>query len=503
MPAATVTPAQRQSLRETFKRPAWLRTEILAGLVVALALIPEAIAFALIADVDPKVGLYAAGVMAISISFLGGRPAMISAATAATALVIAPIVAEHGVQFLFATVILAGILQILFGIIGVAKLMRFIPQSVMTGFVNALAILIFVAQLPDLIDVPWAVYPLFALGLSIIFLWPRVSAAIPAPPVAIRGVTPIVVIFGIDVPPVADKGGLPNELPFFLIPGVPFPLETLQIILPAALTMAIVGLLESLMTAQLVDNITDTPSNKTRESVGQGTSNILAGSFGGLGGCAMIGQTMINVRASGARTRLSTFIAGLALMILAVGLGDIVGMMPMAVLVAVMVYVSYATFEWHSIAPRTLKNMPVSETVIMLITVIPTVITGNLAVGVGLGVLAAMIAFVRHVSHFTYVTRSIDDAATTGTYLVTGQLFFASSHDLANQFEYALDPDNVVIDLRQANIWDQSTAAALDAIHERYTERGKTVEFLGLRKPFPLGRQRTHSEAGPADSPDV
>ena len=503
MSAAQVTPAQRQSVRETFKRPAWLRTEILAGLVVALALIPEAIAFALIADVDPKVGLYAAAVMAMSIAFVGGRPAMISAATAATALVIAPVVASHGVQYLFATVILAGILQILFGFIGVAKLMRFIPQSVMTGFVNALAILIFIAQLPDLIDVPWAVYPLFALGLIIIFLWPRVSAAIPAPLVAIVVVTLLVVIFSIDVPTVADKGELPNELPFFLIPDVPFTLETLQIILPAALTMAIVGLLESLMTAQLVDNITDTPSNKTRESVGQGTSNILAGFFGGMGGCAMIGQTMINVRASGARTRLSTFIAGLALMILAVGLGDIVGMMPMAVLVAVMVYVSYATFEWHSIAPRTLKNMPVSETVIMLITVIPTVITGNLAVGVGLGVLAAMIAFVRHVSHFAHVTRSIDDAATTGTYLVTGQLFFASSHDLANQFEYALDPDNVVIDLRQANIWDQSTAAALDAIHERYTERGKTVEFLGLRKPFPLGRQRTHSEAGPADSPDV
>ena len=255
--------------------------------------------------------------------------------------------------------------------------------------------------------------------------------------------------------------------------------------------MAIVGLLESLMTAQLVDNITDTPSNKTRESVGQGTSNILAGFFGGMGGCAMIGQTMINVRASGARTRLSTFIAGLSLMILAVGLGDIVGMMPMAVLVAVMVYVSYATFEWHSIAPRTLKNMPVSETVIMLITVIPTVITGNLAVGVGLGVLAAMIAFVRHVSHFAHVKRDLDDD--TARYLVTGQLFFASSHDLANQFEYALDPDNVVIDLRQANIWDQSTAATLDAIHERYTERGKTVEFLGLRKPFPLGRSTTEA----------
>ncbi|GAA2029121.1 SulP family inorganic anion transporter [Yaniella flava] len=489
MSVAPVTPVQRQSVRETFKRPAWLRTEILAGLVVALALIPEAIAFALIADVDPKVGLYAAAIMAMSIAFLGGRPAMISAATAATALVIAPVVASHGVEYLFATVILAGILQILFGVIGVAKLMRFIPQSVMTGFVNALAILIFVAQLPDLIDVPWAVYPLFALGLAIIFLSPRVTAVIPAPLVAIVVVTLIVVIFSIDVPTVEDKGELPSELPVFLIPDVPFTLETLQVILPAALTMAVVGLLESLMTAQLVDNITDTGSSKTRESVGQGGANILSGFFGGMGGCAMIGQTMINVRASGARTRISTFVAGVFLMILSVGLGDIVGMMPMAVLVAVMVYVAYATFEWHSIAPRTLKNMPVSETVIMLITVIPTVVTGNLAIGVGLGVLAAMIAFVRRVSHFAKVTRSLDDQENTATYLVTGQLFFASSHDLANQFDYALDPDNVVIDLRQANIWDQSTAATLDAIHERYSDRGKTVEFLGLRAPFPLGKQ--------------
>src|SRR5699024_8564401 len=251
MPAATVTPAQRQSLRETFKRPAWLRTEILAGLVVALALIPEAIAFALIADVDPKVGLYAAGVMAISISFLGGRPAMISAATAATALVIAPFAAEHGVQYLFATFILAGLLPFVFGVIGVAKLMRFIPQSVMTGFVNALAILIFVAQLPDLIDVPWAVYPLFALGLSIIFLWPRVSAAVPAPLVAILVVTLLVVIFSIAVTTVEAIGELTIYLPFFFIPDVPFNLETLEIIFPAALAMAVVGLLESLMTAQL------------------------------------------------------------------------------------------------------------------------------------------------------------------------------------------------------------------------------------------------------------
>src|SRR5690625_908789 len=496
MPAATIPPAQRQSLRETFKRPAWLRTEILAGLVVALALIPEAIAFALIADVDPKVGLYAAGVMALSISFLRGRPAMISAATAATALVIAPIMAEHGVQYLYATVILAGILQILLGLIGVAKLMRFIPQSVMTGFVNALAILVFVAQLPDLIDVPWAVYPLFALGLSIIFLWPKVTEVVPSALIAIIVVTLIVVIFSINVPTVADKGELPSELPVFFLPDVPLPVETRRLSLPAALAMAVVALLKSLLTAQLVDNITDTPSNKTRESMGQGASNILAGFFGGMGGCAMIGQTMINVRASGARTRISTFVAGFFLLVLAIGLGDIVGMMPMAVLVAVMVYVSYATFEWHSIAPKTLKNMPKSETLIMLITVIPTVVTGNLAIGVGLGVLAAMIAFVRRVSHFAAVSRNLDAEETQATYLVTGQLFFASSHDLANQFEYALDPDEVVIDLRQANIWDQSTAATLDAIHERYTQRGKTVEFLGLRAPFPLGRQTASSTTG-------
>jgi len=489
MAAETVTPVQRQSVRETFKRPAWLRTEILAGLVVSLALIPEAIAFALIANVDPKVGLYAAGIMAMSIAFLGGRPAMISAATAATALVVAPIVASHGVEYLFATVILAGVLQIVLGVIGVAKLMRFIPQSVMTGFVNALAILIFMSQLPDLTNVPWAVYALFALGLAIIFLWPKVTETVPAALVSIVVVTLIVVIFNIDVPTVSDKGELPNELPFFIIPDVPFTLETLQVIFPAALAMAVVGLLESLMTAQLVDNITDTPSNKTRESMGQGGANILAGFFGGMGGCAMIGQTMINVRVSGARTRISTFVAGAFLLILAVGLGDIVGMVPMAALVAVMVYVAYATFEWHSIAPRTLKNMPKSETLVMLITVIPTVITGNLAIGVGLGVLAAMIAFVRHVSHFATVSRSVNDDETTATYLVKGQLFFASSHDLANQFDYALDPEHIVIDLREANVWDHSTGATLDAINERYTQRGKTVEFLGLRGPFPFRQE--------------
>ena len=484
MSAATVTPAQRQSVRETFKRPAWMRTEILAGLVVSLALIPEAIAFALIADVDPKVGLYAAGIMAMSIAFLGGRPAMISAATAATALVVAPIVASHGVQYLFATVILAGVLQIVLGVIGVAKLMKFIPQSVMTGFVNALAILIFVAQLPDLIDVPWAVYPLFALGLGIIFLWPKVTEVIPSALVAIVMVTLIVIIFSIDVPTVADKGELPDELPFFIIPDVPFTLETIEIIFPAALAMAVVGLLESLMTAQLVDNITDTPSNKTRESVGQGGANILAGFFGGMGGCAMIGQTMINVKASGARTRISTFLAGVFLLILVVGLGDIVGLIPMAALVAVMVYVSWATFDWHSISPRTLSRMPKSEITVMVVTVVATVVTNNLAVGVVLGVLVAMVAFANRVAHFVRVDRTVEetDGRTIARYTVEGELFFASSNDLYTMFRYAEDPAHVVIDMHRSHMWDASTVAAMDSVMEKYRSYDKQVEIIGLNQ---------------------
>ena len=370
---------------QAVRSPRLLTREVLAGLVVAIALIPEAIAFSIIAGVDPRLGLFSSFVMAVAIAFLGGRPAMITAATGAIALVVAPVAREYGVDYLIATVMLGGLIQIVFAALGVAKLMRFIPRSVMVGFVNALAILIFVSQFPQLIDVPWLVYPMVAAGLLIMYLMPLWTKVVPAPLVAIVLLTAAAVVFAMNIPTVGDQGDLPESLPTLFIPNVPFSLETLQIIAPYALAVAVVGLLESLMTAKLVDDITDTHSRKTREAFGQGGANILSGLFGGMGGCAMIGQTMINVKASGARTRISTFLAGVFLLILVLVLGDIVAVIPMAALVAVMIVVSVATFDWHSIRLSTLRRMPKSETAVMLITVIVTVWTHNLAIGVVVG----------------------------------------------------------------------------------------------------------------------
>ena len=381
------------SVRTALKTPRILIREMLAGLVVALALIPEAISFSIIAGVDPKVGLFSSFIMAMTIAVVGGRPAMISAATGAVALVVAPVVHEYGLDYLIATVLLAGVFQIVLAVLGVAKLMRFIPRSVMVGFVNALAILIFMAQLPELFDVPFAVYPLFILGLLVLIFLPKVTKAVPAPLISILIVTAIAAVFAISVPTVGDKGELPDSLPELFIPNIPWTLDTLSIIAPYALAMALVGLMESLMTAKLVDEVTDTHSNKTRESWGQGVANIVSGLFGGMGGCAMIGQTMINVKTSGARTRISTFLAGVFLLILTVVLGDLVGTIPMAVLVAIMVMVSVGTFDWHSIKPSTLKRMPKSETAIMVITVAVVVATSNLAIGVVVGVFAASVMF--------------------------------------------------------------------------------------------------------------
>ncbi|QNG37110.1 SulP family inorganic anion transporter [Geodermatophilaceae bacterium NBWT11] len=461
-------------------RPAWLdpkvaKTEVLAGLVVALALIPEAISFSILAGVDPRVGLYSSFVMAVVIAFTGGRPAMITAATGAIALVVAPLAREHGVEYLFAAVILGGVFQVLLAAGGIAKLMRFIPRSVMVGFVNALAILIFSAQVPYLIDVPWLVYPMVAAGLLIIFGLPRFTKAVPAPLVSIVVLTGLTVAAGILVPTVGDQGALPDSIPFFGVPLVPFTLETLTIIAPYALGVAFVGLMESLMTAKLVDDLTDTGSDKTRESWGQGVANIASGFFGGMGGCAMIGQTMINVK-SGARTRLSTFLAGALLLVLVVVLGPVVAVIPMAALVAVMVFVSIATFDWHSL--RTIHTMPRSETVVMLSTVATTLVTHNLAIGVGVGVLVACVLFARRVAHLVDVTATTD--GDTRVYTVTGALFFASSNELYTRFDYAGDPDHVVVDLSGAHVWDASTVAALDAITHKYELRRKTVEVVGL-----------------------
>ena len=426
--------------------------------------------------------------MAVTIAVVGGRPAMISAATGAIALVVAPVAHQYGLDYLIATVILAGLLQIVLALLGVAKLMRFIPRSVMTGFVNALAILIFTAQLPHLFgeNIPLIVYPLVAVGLAIMVLVPRLTTAVPAPLIAIVLLTIVVVVSGWKLPNVSDQGELPESLPSLFIPNVPLNLETLQIIAPYAFAMAIVGIMESLMTAKLVDDITDTHSNKTRESWGQGIANIASGFFGGMGGCAMIGQTMINVKQSGARTRISTFLAGTFLLILVLALGDIVGLIPMAALVAVMIMVSVATFDWHSIRPTTLRLMPWSETAVMLVTVIATVATHNLAIGVVLGVITAMILFARRVAHLVTIEKvwetdvDGDGIVDIRRYAVKGELFWASSNDLVYQFDYAGDPKTVIIDLTAADVWDASTVATLDAVQSKYAARGKEARIIGL-----------------------
>ncbi|WP_460801635.1 SulP family inorganic anion transporter [Microbacterium sp. GXF6406] len=465
------------SVLTALKTPRILTREVLAGLVVGLALIPEAIAFSVIAGVDPKVGLFSSFIMAVSIAFLGGRPAMVTAATGAVALVIAPVAPTYGIDYFIATVLLAGVFQIILAVFGVAKLMRFIPRSVMTGFVNALAILVFISQVPHMYDVPWLVYPLIVLGILIMVFMPKITKVIPAPLVSVIIVTAVVLAFALKVPTVGDQGELPRSLPELFIPNVPLTWETFTIIAPFALGVALVGLMESLMTAKLVDEITDTHSRKTREAWAQGASNILSGIFGGMGGCAVIGQTMINVK-SGARTRISTFCAGIFLFLLVVVFGDFVATIPMAALVAVMIMVSIGAFDWHSIRPATLKRMPKSETFVMVATVIIVVLTENLAIGVVIGVLIASVLFVRRVAHVVTVTRVLGDD--TVHYTVDGQLFFASSNDLTTQFEYTADPQHVVIDMSRSHVWDASTVAALDAIETKYAHHGKTVELIGL-----------------------
>ncbi|MGO3761372.1 MAG: SulP family inorganic anion transporter [Glutamicibacter arilaitensis] len=475
-----LTPLQRQSVLRTLKTPRLLKTELLAGLVVSLALIPEVIAFTVIAGVDPRVGIFASFTMSVVIAITGGRPAMISAAAGAVALIVAPLVRTHGVEYLFAAVVLAGIIQVTLAVLGVAKLLRFIPRQVMIGFVNGLAISIFWAQMPELRNVPWMVYPLVVLGVAIVCYFPKITKAVPAPLIAIVVLTAITIFAKVSVPTVGDKGELPDSLPIFHLPGVPLDLQTLKIIAPYAIAVAFVGLLESLLTAKLVDDITDTPSSKTRESWAQGAANIVTGFFGGICGCAMIGQTMVGVKVSGGRTRISTAFAGIFMLLLAVLLGDIVAQIPMAALVAVMIVVSATTFDWHSIRPSTLKMMPKSETFVMAITVLLTVITSNLAIGVGAGILSAMVLFANRVAHLVTVERIPEGE--TMIYKVNGELFFASSNDLYTQFDYAQDPERVVIDMSDSHLWDASTVAALDSIRIKYEKYGKSVEIRGLNE---------------------
>lgn len=455
-------------------------TNLLAGLVVALALVPEAISFSIIAGLDPKVGLYASFSMAVIIAFAGGRPAMISAATGAMALVIVSLVKDHGIEYLFAATIMAGAIQVAFGLLGVGRLMRFIPRPVMIGFVNALAILIFLAQLDHFVGKGTAVYVMVALGIAIMVGLPRITTAVPAPLVAIVVLGLGGVALGITVPTVGDMGALPDALPTIGLPSVPFNLDTLSIIAPYAFTLAFVGLLESLLTAQLIDDITDTRSDKDRESRGQGIANVATGFLGGMAGCAMIGQSMINVK-SGGRTRLSTLAAGVFLIVGILAFGDLVAAIPMGALVAVMILVAVGTFDWNSIKPSTLRRSPRSETAVMVLTVAIVVATHNLALGVAGGVMLAAVFFARRVAHVANVTSVIDpDDGRTRIYHVTGELFFASTNELLHLFDYTDQIDRAVIDLHDAHIWDTSACAALDAVVAKFTVHGIDATLVGL-----------------------
>ncbi|MCZ2402206.1 SulP family inorganic anion transporter [Paenarthrobacter sp. Z7-10] len=484
------------SVLSALRTPRLLTREILAGIVTTLALIPEVISFSVIAGVDPIVSLVASIVLALTMSVLGGRPAMITAAAGSVALVIAPLVQAHGVQYVLPTVILAGLVQITFGLAGLARLMRFIPRSVMIGFVNALGVLIFMAQVRHLIGVPWLVYPLFGLTIAIILILPRFTKVVPAPLVAIVVVTAVVIIAGLTVPNVAGEGPLDGGLPGVTALLVPLNLQTLQIIWPTALSAAFVGLMETLLTAKLVDDMTDTKSHKGRESWALGVANIAAGFYGGIAGCAMIGQTIVNVKIGRARTRISTVVAGLFLLALVTGLSSIMGQIPMVALAAVMMIVAITTVDWHSVKPTTLKRMPVPETLVMGITVIVVVATGNLAVGVLVGVILAMVLFARRIAHVIRVDRTAADDGLSVHYEVRGPLFFGSSNDLVERFSYGLDPADVSVDLTHAQIWDASSVAALDSIETKYREHGATVTFEGLDERSSVFHRRLTGQFG-------
>jgi SulP family sulfate permease len=473
-----------------------VQKDILAGSVVALALIPEAIAFSIIAGVDPKVGLYASFCIAIITAFLGGRPGMISAATGAMALLMTTLVRDHGINYLFATTILTGFLQILFGWIKLGNQMRFVPRAVMVGFVNALAILIFNAQLPQFQGASWLVYVMVAAGLGIIYGLPRLTKAVPSPLVAIIVLTTIAIAGGLDVPTVGDMGTLPDTLPSFAFPIVPLNLETLDIILPYALALSLVGLLESFLTANVIDNLTDTSSDKNQEAMGQGIANIVTGFFGGMAGCAMIGQSVINIR-SGGRTRLSSLSAGIFLLTCIILLGDWVARIPMAALVAVMIMVSISTFSWNSI--RNIRRVPKNESAVMVTTVLVTVLTHNLAIGVIIGVALSTIFFSRKIAALIFVDSLLIEEKQERIYSVNGQVFFVSVENFLNYFDFHEHLEKVTIDLTHAHLWDQSAVDAVDKVVLRFRKRGIHVSLIGLNQASAtlLDRLATH------DKPDA
>ncbi|MGP6380221.1 SulP family inorganic anion transporter [Yersinia bercovieri] len=465
---------------QVLKSPKLMTRECLAGIVTALALIPEVISFSVIAGVDPKVSLVASIVLCLTLSILGGRPAMVTAAAGSVALVIGPMVHAHGVEYILPAVVIGGVIQILFGITGLSRMMRYIPRSVMIGFVNALGILIFFAQVPHVWGQSGMVWVMLIITLFIVLLLPRILKTVPSPLIAILVVTAVALLMGYRLPNVGDEGPMTPGLPGFTQLLVPLNWQTLQIIWPTALSIAFVGLMESLLTAKLVDDITDTPSSKRRESWGLGVGNILAGFYGGIAGCAMIGQTIVNVELGKARSRVSTVAAAIVLLLLVTGLSNLLAQIPMVVLAGIMMVVAVKTVNWHSLQPATLKRMPWSETWVMVLTVVVTVWTSNLALGVLAGVIVAMVLFARRIAHVIHAERTISDDGESVRYTVRGPLFFASSNDLFEHFDYAHDPKKVIIDLTHAQIWDASTVAALDGIEYRYQRHGARVTIEGL-----------------------
>ena len=468
--------ALKKLKREWFSN---VQADLLAGTVVALALIPEAIAFSIIAGVDPKVGLYASFVIAVVTAICGGRPGLISAATGAMALLMVGLVRDHGLPYLFAAGILTGVIQILFGWLKLGRQLKYVPRAVMVGFVNALAILIFQAQLPQLTNVPLAVYVMTAASLAIIYILPRLTKLVPSPLVAIVTMTAIAMSTGLEIPTVGDMGELPTSLPPFAIPQVPFKFETLQIIFPYAITMATVGLLESLLTASLVDELTDTSSDKNQEAKGQGIANITSSFFGGMAGCAMIGQSVINIQ-SGGRARLSTFSAGVLLLFFILVLADWVRQIPMAALVAVMIMVSIGTFNWSSITQ--VRKIPRSETAAMLTTVLATVLSHNLAVGVVIGIALSTVFFSRKIAKVVFVDTVLSPDGMHRTYRIVGQIFFVAVEDLLTYFNFQEDLETVTLDFSHAHLWDQAAIAAIDQIVLKFRRMGAEVDLVGLNE---------------------
>jgi sulfate permease, SulP family len=471
-----------RQLKPRHLRREWLsnpKADVMAGAVVGLALIPEAIAFSIIAGVDPKVGLYTSFVIAVTTAFLGGRPGSISAATGAMALLMVDLVRDWGLEYLLVATLLTGIFQVTFGVLKLGRLMRYVPKAVMVGYINALAVLIFRAQLPQLTNVPSAVYVMAALSLLIIYGLPRFTKAVPSPLVALFVITTASIVLGIEVPTVGDMGELPTTLPIFALPQIPFTLETLRILLPYSLTMAVVGLLASFLTASLVDELTDTPSDKNQEAKGQGVANIITSFFGGMAGCGMIGQSVINVQ-SGGRGRLSTLCAGVFLLFAILALSGWVRQMPMAALVAVMIMVSISTFQWAAF--RDMARIPRSETAVMLTTMVVTIFTRNFALGVATGIVMSTVFFSRKIARLVFVDKVLRADSRHRVYKVSGQIFFVSTDEFLGAFDFDEFVDRITIDLTHAHLWDQGAVSALDKVVSKFRRAGVDVEVVGLNE---------------------